>query len=209
MIFSTKKTFRREFMITIGVTGGIGSGKSVVCDILRLHDIPVYDADREAKELNDTSPVIRAQLISHFGEGLYREGKLDRKAFASRIFQDEHKLALANSIIHPALAKHFLEWRERQQHHPMVVIDAALLIEAGFNKWVDRVVTVYAPKEVRLQRTIARDRSSADQVEARMSHQLPEEEKLKHSDFIIYNDNRHSLILQVSDLIRELSENAH
>jgi len=86
---------------------------------------------------------------------------------------------LANSIIHPELAKHFLEWRERQQHHPMVVIDAALLIEAGFNKWVDKVVTVYAPKEVRLQRTIARDRSSAEQVEARMSYQLPEEEKDK------------------------------
>jgi len=116
-------------------------------------------------------------------------------------------LALANSIIHPELAKHFLEWRERQQHHPMVVIDAALLIEAGFNKWVDKVVTVYAPKEVRLQRTIARDRSSAEQVEARMSYQLPEEEKIKHSDFIIYNDNRHSLILQVLDLIQKVSEN--
>jgi dephospho-CoA kinase len=194
-------------MITIGVTGGIGSGKSVVCEIFRLQGIPVYDADREAKKLNDTSPVIRAQIIRHFGEELYRDGKLDRKAFASRIFQDEHKLALANAIIHPELANHFLKWRGRQQHQPMVVIDAALLIEAGFNKWVDKVVTVYAPKEVRLQRTIARDRLSADQVEARMSHQLPEEEKIKHSDFIIYNDNRHSLILQVSDLIQKLSGN--
>ena len=196
-------------MITIGVTGGIGSGKSVVCDIFRLQGIPVYDADSEAKELNDTSPVIRAQIIRHFGDELYRDGRLDRKAFASLIFRDEHKLALANAIIHPELANHFLEWRGRQQHHPMVVIDAALLIEAGFNKWVDKVVTVYAPKEVRLQRTIARDRLSADQVEARMSRQLPEEEKIKQSDFIIYNDNRHSLIQQVSDLIRKLSENAH
>lgn len=196
-------------MITIGVTGGIGSGKSVVCDIFRLQGIPVYDADSEAKELNDTSPVIRAQIIRHFGDELYRDGRLDRKAFASLIFRDEHKLALANAIIHPELENHFLEWRGRQQHHPMVVIDAALLIEAGFNKWVDKVVTVYAPKEVRLQRTIARDRLSADQVEARMSRQLPEEEKIKQSDFIIYNDNRHSLIQQVSDLIRKLSENAH
>jgi len=194
-------------MITIGVTGGIGSGKSVVCDIFRLHGIPVYDADREAKELNDTSPVIRAQIIRHFGEELYREGRLDRKAFASRIFQDERKLALANAIIHPELANHFFEWCGRQQHHSMVVIDAALLIEAGFNKWVDKVITVYAPKDVRLQRTIARDRSSADQVEARMSHQLPEEEKIKQSDFIIYNDNRHSLILQVSELLQKLNEN--
>lgn len=180
----------------------------MVCDIFRLQGIPVYDADSEAKELNDTSPVIRAQIIRHFGEELYRDGRLDRKAFASLIFRDEHKLALANAIIHPELANHFLEWRGRQQHHPMVVIDAALLIEAGFNKWVDYVVTVYAPKEIRIQRTMARDRLSADQVEARMSHQMPEEEKIKQSDFIIYNDNRHSLIQQVSDLIRKLSENA-
>ncbi|MCE5204612.1 MAG: dephospho-CoA kinase [Porphyromonadaceae bacterium] len=195
-------------MITIGVTGGIGSGKSVVCDIFRLHGIPVYDADREAKELNDTSAVIRAELSRHFGEGLYHEGKLDRKAFASIIFQDKQKLAVANAIIHPELAKNFLNWCGRQeQHHSMVIIDAALLFEAGFNKWLDKIITVYAPKEIRLQRTITRDVSSADKVEARMNAQLPEEEKIRQSDFTIYNDNRHSLILQVAEIIKKLSEN--
>lgn len=195
-------------MITIGVTGGIGSGKSVVCDLFRLHGIPVYDADREAKELNDTSPVIRAELSCHFGEELYREGRLDRKAFASIIFQDKQKLAIANAIIHPELAKDFLNWCVRQeQHHSMAIIDAALLFEAGFNQWLNKIITVYAPKEIRLQRTIARDMSSVDKVEARMNAQLPEEEKIRQSDFTICNDNRHSLILQVAEIIKKLSEN--
>jgi len=195
-------------MITIGVTGGIGSGKSVVCDIFRLHGIPVYDADREAKELNDTSPVIRAELSRHFGEELYREGRLDRKAFASIIFQDKQKLATANAIIHPELAKDFLNWCGRQeQHHSMAIIDAALLFEAGFNQWLNKIITVYAPKEIRLQRTIARDMSSIDKVEARMNAQLPEEEKIRQSDFTICNDNRHSLVLQVAEIIKKLSEN--
>ncbi|HAR38794.1 MAG: dephospho-CoA kinase [Bacteroidetes bacterium GWD2_45_23] len=195
-------------MITIGVTGGIGSGKSVVCDIFRLHGFPVYDADKEAKELNDTSPVIRAALSRHFGEEIYREGRLDRKAFASIIFQDKQKVAVANAIIHPELAKDFLKWCSRQEpHHSMAIIDAALLFEAGFDQWLDKTITVYAPKDIRLQRTIARDHSSADKVEERMNAQLPEEEKSRRSDFTIYNDNSHSLILQVTEIMKKLSEN--
>lgn len=190
-------------MITIGVTGGIGSGKSVVCDILRLHGIPVYEADREAKELNDTSPVIRAEITRHFGEELYRDGKLDRKAFASVIFHDKQKLALANAIIHPELAKHFLLWCNRQQH-PIVAIDAALLFEADFHSWINKVIMVYAPEDVRLKRTIVRDQATADQVKARMQAQLPEEEKIKQSNFVVYNDNAHSLILQVEEIMKQL-----
>lgn len=194
-------------MITIGITGGIGSGKSVVCEILRLHGIPVYDADWEAKRLNDTSSVIRAQIIGHFGKEMYQGDQLDRKAFAALIFQDERELAVANAIIHPELAKHFIEWVKGHYHHPVVVIDAALLIEGGFSKWVDKVITVYAPKEIRLERAITRDRSSQSQVEARMKRQLPEEEKIRQSDFIIFNDNHHSLIQQVTDLVKKLNEN--
>lgn len=191
-------------MITVGVTGGIGSGKSVVCDLLRLYDIPVYEADREAKELNDTSPVIRAEIIRHFGEELYRNGKLDRKAFASLIFHDEQKLALANAIIHPELKKHFQQWRDRQ-HQPIVAMDAALLFEAGFHSHVDKAIMVYAPESVRLQRAIVRDHVTAKQVKARMQAQLPEEVKIQRSDFVIYNDNAHSLILQVEEIVKQLA----
>ncbi len=191
-------------MITIGVTGGIGSGKSVVCDIFRLHGIPVFDADKEAKALNDTSPVIREQLIRHFGEELYQEGTLNRKKLASLIFKDEHNLAIANSIIHPVLASYFLEWCRQRNNDAYLVIEAAVLIEAGFHRFTDRVITVYSPRDIRMERLMKRDSTDRNQVELRMKSQLPEEEKARLSDYVIYNDNHHSLIRQVSDFLQNL-----
>ena len=191
-------------MIKIGVTGGIGSGKSVVCDIFRLHGIPVFDADKEAKALNDTSPAIREQLIRHFGEELYREGKLDRKKLASLIFHDEHNLAIANAIIHPVLAAYFLEWCRQRNNEDYLVIEAAVLIEAGFHRFTDRVLTVCSPGDIRMERVMKRDSTDRRQVELRMKNQLPEEEKIRLSDYVIYNDNRHSLIRQVADFLQSL-----
>lgn len=191
-------------MIKIGVTGGIGSGKSVVCDIFRLHGIPVFDADKEAKALNDTSPVIREQLIRHFGENLYPEGKLDRKKLASLIFQDEHNLAIANAIIHPVLASYFLAWCQQRKNDAYLVIEAAVLIEAGFHRFTDKVITVSSPGEIRMERVMQRDSTGIRQVRQRMKNQLPEEEKIRLSDYVIYNDNRHSLIRQVADFLQSL-----
>lgn len=192
-------------MIKVGVTGGIGSGKTVVCTLFRLHDIPVFDADKEAKELNDTSPFIRALIIHHFGEGLYSGTRLNRKKLASLIFRDEEKLAIVNSIIHPVLTSTFNEWCRERNDHSFVVIDAALLIEAGLHRLVDKVITVTAPAEMRIERAMKRDHTGRHEVEARMNHQLPEEEKINQSDFVIYNDNRQSLIQQVSYFIQRCS----
>lgn len=195
-------------MIKMGITGGIGTGKSVVSDIFHLHGIPLYNADREAKKLNDSSPYIRAQLTLQIGEDLYTEDKLDRKKLASIIFHDSRKLAIVNSIIHPELARHFTEWcRQRECSYPMVILDAALLIEAGFYQFVDKVVMVQAPKELRIARVMQRDRSTRDEVEARMNSQLPEEEKIKYADYLICNDNRHSLIHQVAEVIKKVAGN--
>ncbi|RNC64170.1 dephospho-CoA kinase [Proteiniphilum sp. X52] len=193
-------------MIKIGITGGIGSGKSVVSELFRLHGIPVYNADQEAKKLNDSSPYIRGQLTQQFGEDLYVNDKLNRKKLASIIFHDSRKLALVNSIIHPELARHFTEWSRMREHCPMVILDAALLIEAGFHHFVDKVVMVQAPKELRIARVMQRDRSPRHEVEARMDSQLPEEEKIKYADYVICNDNSHSLIKQVSELMRRVTE---
>lgn len=190
-------------MIKVGITGGIGSGKSMVCDIFRLYDIPIFDADTEAKKLNDTSPSVRNQLIYHFGNDIYENDKLNRKKFAELIFNNERNIKIANSVIHPEVANCFVEWC-RNKNNPIVIIEAALLIEAGFNQFVDKVITVYTPKELRINRVIQRDQISRNQVEARMLNQMPEEEKIKHSDFVIYNDNRHSLIDQVSKIIDNL-----
>jgi dephospho-CoA kinase len=195
-------------MIKIGITGGIGSGKSVVCDIFRLHGVPVFDADKEAKLLNDTSPVIREKLIRHFGEDIYDATKLDRRKLASLIFHDKTNLAIANSIIHPELANSFIEWSLQRKNHPFVVIDAAVLLEAGFSQFVDKVITVYSPEDIRMERVVRRDHTSISQVEARMKNQLPEEEKIKRSDYVIYNDNRQSLIQQVNDFLRDQSGEA-
>lgn len=191
-------------MIKIGITGGIGSGKSVISKIFQLNGIPVYNADEEAKRLNDSSVYIREQLSLHFGNDLYIEDKLDRKKLASLIFHDENKLAIVNSIIHPELARHFTEWCRQQENHPIVALDAALLIEAGFYRLVDKVIVVHAPKELRIARVIQRDHSSRGDVEARINSQLPEKEKLKYADHIIYNDESNSLILQVSKLLENI-----
>jgi dephospho-CoA kinase len=191
-------------MIKIGITGGIGSGKSVVSEIFRLYDIPLYNADREAKKLNDSSPYIREQLTLQLGEDIYAGGKLDRKKLASIIFHDNSKLSVVNSIIHPVLAAHFTEWCRQREHHSMVVLDAALLIESGFHRLVDKIIVVHAPEALRIERVMQRDLSTRGEVIARINSQLPEREKIKHADYLICNDNRHSLIQQVSDVIRRL-----
>lgn len=190
-----------DMTVRIGLTGGIGSGKSVVADIFRVHRFPVFDADKEAKFLNDNSSEIRSQLIEQFGDEIYVENKLDRKKFSSLIFGDKEKLKVANSIIHPVLAKHFEKWCSKNSESPLVVIDAAVLLEAGFNKFTDKVVTVLAPEELRIERVMKRDGVKRDKVIARMKHQMPEEEKIKLSDYVIYNDDKHSLIKQTDDLL--------
>lgn len=190
-------------MIKVGITGGMGSGKSVVATLFRLHGVPVFDADKEAKLLNDTSLRIREELTHHFGNSLYEGGKLDRKRFAQIIFHDEKRLALANSIIHPVLTDHFIEWAEKRDALPLVAIDAALLFEAGFDQLVDRVAVVFAPLDIRLDRVMHRDGTQRSEAEGRMQHQIPEEEKIKRADYVIYNDNHHSLIQQVAGILYE------
>ena len=192
-------------MIKIGVTGGIGSGKSVVCEIFKLYNIPIFNADTEAKKLNDTSPVIRKQLIHHFGNDIYVDDRLNRRKFADLIFNNESNLKIANSIIHPVVADCFIEWCSKYNNQPFIIIEAALLIEAGFHQLVDKVITVYAQDEVRIERVMKRDSIARDQVEARMLNQMTQEEKIKFSDFVIFNDNKKSLITQISRVIAKLS----
>lgn len=194
-------------MIKIGVTGGIGSGKSVFCELFRLQGIPVYDADARAKDLNNSSQIIRENLIHFFGEDLYKEGQLNKKLFASIIFNDPEKLKLANSIIHPELAKDFIKWSELKRHFPYVVIDAAVLIEARFQNLVNLTVSVTAPQELRIKRAADRDKVPVSLIEERLRNQINEDDRLRLSDYIIYNDNEHSLIKQYSDLIAYISKN--
>ena len=191
-------------MIVLGITGGIGSGKSVVSRLFALNDIPVYYADLESKLLLDSSLSLRKELIRAFGEKLYGKGQIDRALFASIIFSDPQKLQQANEIIHPFVKDHFLQWVEsnREAGKSLVAKEAAILYESGFDKFVDKVLLVYAPLEMRLARAMARDRASREQILARMKHQMPDEEKLKKADIVIVNDDRVSVIDQVTKLLK-------
>ena len=194
-------------MIKIGITGGIGSGKSVVSELLKLYDIPIYNADVEAKRLNDESPLIREKLTQNFGESLYASGKLDKQKFAQIIFNDPEKLRLANSIIHPELQKDFLRWVEIHSDSDIVAMEAALIFEANFQRMFDNVIMVYAPISLRIVRASQRDLTTPEKIEERLRHQFPDEEKVKLSDFVIFNDEKHSLIMQVSDLLNRIRTN--
>lgn len=193
-------------MIKLGITGGIGSGKTVVCEVLRLHNIPVYDADLEAKNLNDTSSVIREKLTQAFGAALYNGDKLNRKKLANIIFTHEENLRQANSIIHPELTKHFIAWAEQKNNHPVVAMDAAVLFEAGFQSVVDFSITVVAPMETRVSRAMKRDNSTREQIESRIKSQMSDEEKIKLSDFVIFNDDNHSVLEQISKILQIVSK---
>lgn len=191
-------------MIKIGITGGIGSGKSVVCDILRLYNIAVYDADKESKHLVNTSKTMRNKLINQFGKAIFTDNELNRKLFGELIFNNEDNLKIANSIIHPEVANSFIEWCQHRSNSSIVAIESAILIEAGFKKYIDKLITVYAPEELRINRVVNRDKTSVENIKARINSQISEEEKIQFSEYIIINDNSNSLIMQVSEIIEDL-----
>lgn len=191
-------------MIRLGITGGIGSGKSTVTELLKIQGIPVYIADIESKKLTESSPIIKDKLQSYFGKELYKEGKLDKQLFASIIFKDPDKLALANSIIHPEVYKHYFDWLRIHSNSHLIVLESAILYESGMIEYVDKTLLVYTVIEERIKRVMLRDGINRELVESRMNNQMSEEEKAKRSDYIIDNNEKISVIAQISHLLKEL-----
>lgn len=191
-------------MIKLGITGGIGSGKSTVSEIFALCGIPVYIADVESKKLVATSSVICEKLIGLFGKELYEGGMLNKALLASHIFNDKEKLQTVNAIIHPEVEKDFRLWVESHGQYEVVAHEAAILFESGFDALMDKIVMVYTPLEMRIQRTIKRDNTSYEKVLERIQNQMPDEEKAKLSDFVIVNDGTRSLIEQVLHITQQL-----
>lgn len=190
-------------MIRIGLTGGIGSGKSTVGKLLNVYGFPVYIADEESKRLTDSSPVIREKLNNTFSENLYSHGHLDKKRLAELIFSDTTKLQLVNNIIHPEVNKDFQAW-SKQQQSTLSFIESAILYESGFDQYVDQVVMVYAPLTTRIERVMQRDGSTEQEVLKRIASQMPDEQKKELADHIILNDDLHALIPQVEQLLDTL-----
>ena len=190
----------------IGVTGGIGCGKSVVSRLLRLMGVPVYDCDSEAKRLMHENNTIRKSLTEVAGDGVYdTAGRLDRAYLASYMFGDTGRVALVNSIVHPVVRADFREWA-RRAGCAIVAVESAILFEAGMEADVDAVWLVHAPEGVRLQRAINRDKSSEESVHSRMRCQMSGEEYMERADVVIYNEGGRSLIVQVRARLDEISD---
>ncbi len=188
--------------LQIGITGGIGSGKTLVCRIFQCLGVPVYDADSHAKELMTTDGILISNIKKEFGELSYHtDGSLNRKYLSSTVFDDAEKLQKLNSLVHPRVAQHYHQWTNENSDHPYVLKEAALLFEAGSYQQLDKVMVVSAPEQLRIRRVMKRDpHRSEDQIKVIIGHQMPQEEKMKRADFTIVNDERTLLIPQVLEL---------
>jgi dephospho-CoA kinase len=192
-------------MLHVGITGGIGSGKSTVCRIFAVLGIPIYDADSQAKQLMTTDPELRQDIAKLLGDAAYLpDGTLNRAYISSRVFGNPELLAQLNGLVHPAVGRHSLQWREAQHGTPYTLYEAALLMESGGYKRMDKLIVVTAPLESRIERVILRDGLSRQEIEARMARQWPEEQKIAAADFLIHNDNQTGLIAQVLAIHRQL-----
>ncbi|MFU1856099.1 dephospho-CoA kinase [Sphingobacterium sp. NGMCC 1.201703] len=182
--------------LKIGITGGIGSGKTFICRLFEALGIPVYNADEEAKKLMNTDVRIKEKLIAQFGAATYKDGLLDRAFLANMVFSDKDKLGLLNSIVHPIVIQEAKDWAERQTTRYSLK-EAALLFESGSYKELDYTILVTAPMDIRIQRVIERDGATEQQVRERINKQLSDEEKLQLADFVIVNDGITPLLPQV------------
>ena len=192
-------------MLKIGLTGGIGSGKTTVAKIFETLGVPVFYADDAAKKLMNTDEDIKKSIIKNFGKESYKNNELDRKYIASIVFNDTEKLQLLNSLTHPATIKDSEKWVKKQTA-PYIIREAALLFESGANKKLDSVIGVYAPQHIRVKRVMDRDHSSAEEVMKRINRQLEEEEKMKLCDFVITNNDQELVLPQVIALDKKFRE---
>lgn len=192
--------------IKIGITGGIGSGKSVVSRLLSLMDIPVYLSDDEAKRLTATDETIRKELTALLGDELYQGDVLNKSLLAGYLFASPENAARVNAIIHPVVKQDFRRWCKENASSAILAMESAILIEAGFAPEVDAVVMVYAPKEVRIRRAMKRDDASRKQIEQRIQNQMDDEAKRAKADYTIINDDKTPLIPQVFRLLFSVSQ---
>lgn len=192
-------------MLKVGLTGGIGSGKSTVARIFETIGIPVYYADDRAKRLMVEDPALIAGIKALFGEEAYLDdGTLNRAFIGQLAFSEPALLKKLEGLVHPAVFEDGNRWHKAQQNVPYTLKEAALLFESGNFKTLDKLITVTAPLELRIERVMLRDQVTRESVEARIRQQMPEEEKVRLSDYVIYNDGAHRLINQVWEIHQKL-----
>jgi dephospho-CoA kinase len=202
------KSGKRNKPIRVGITGGIGSGKTIVTKIFSLLSVPVYYADERAKWLLENNAEVKEGLIRLFGPASFSREGINRKFIAEQIFNDERKLNQLNALVHPEVGKDFEEWAEGQYSSDYILKEAALMFESGSYKLLDLVITVFSPEDLRIKRILERDphRTKEDILKI-IARQMNEEEKIKKSSYVIYNDEKQLLITQVlklDSIIREM-----
>jgi dephospho-CoA kinase len=190
-------------MTILGVTGGIGSGKTTVCKLFESKGIPVYNSDERAKYILAHHPDVKQQLLKLFGEKIFTDHLPDRKKIAAIVFSDKEKLKLLNAIIHPKVREDFEQWK-KQQTSKIIIKEAAILIESGTYKQVDKILVVTAPLEQRIQRVMQRDGVSRLEILNRLSNQLDDKSRLKYAHYSIDNSEGKNLELQVDEVLKKL-----
>ena len=186
-------------MLKIGITGGIGSGKSTVAKAFEVLGIPVYYADDAAKKMMNEDEELKEKIQQQFGDDVYKDGKLDRKKLAGIVFNAPEKLNQLNALVHPATIKDAERWMQRQVA-AYTIKEAALIFESGAQEHLDLVIGITAPAPLRIQRTMQRDGVTREEVIARMDKQMDEEIKMKLCDFVLKNDEQEMLLPQVLEL---------
>ncbi|MBS1771925.1 MAG: dephospho-CoA kinase [Bacteroidetes bacterium] len=195
-------------MLKVGITGGIGSGKSVVCQVFKTLGIPVFNADEAARHLMENDAQVITAIKKLFGENIYAGNVPNREKIAQLVFNDASLLQKLNDIVHPAVAAFGHQWMQQQQS-PYIIKEAAIFFESGTNKEMDVMIGVYAPVEVRIQRAISRDNISAEKVQSRIANQMSDEEKMKLCDYVITNDGNAAILPQIMALHQTLLSKAH
>lgn len=193
-------------MIQIGLTGGIGSGKSTVAQLLRIMGYPVYDSDLRSKQLCEEHPDLRKQLIQCLGPALFTNNRLDRAYMAQQIFRDNTLLKQVNALIHPVVFHDYLAWTALHDTCEWVFQETAILFEAGLQDRYDAILLVVAPEQLRIQRVCARSGMSPEQVMQRIQNQWPVQQCVEQSDFVLINDDTQAIIPQVMDLLSQIKQ---
>lgn len=188
-------------MLKVGVTGGIGSGKTTVCKVFELLGIPVFYADDVAKSIMQTDPVLKTALLNTFGDNSYtKDGMLNRAYISSIVFNDKQELEKLNSLVHPAVLRAFDNWVLEHHEYPYVIKEAALLYESGGFKMCNKSILVIAPTLIKMNRVKLRDGISEEDIQLRMNRQFSDEMKIKYADHILNNDEKQLLIPQIIQL---------
>ncbi len=198
---------KKKKTLKIGITGGIGAGKSIISRIFSLLGIPVYNADDQAKYLMNHDKILKREIIDHLGEKSYKDGRLNRAYLSAKIFDNEDYQQKINSLVHPRVREDFYHWHQAHMTSSYTLKEAALLYESGSYKELDKIIMIYSPTDLRVERVLLRDHfRTGEEVMKIIAKQMPDEEKRKMADYVIYNDDKRLVIPQVIDFHNKILE---